>query len=78
MILFTVPPYDMMEEKKEYWYTVNTAIRGEIGALADAVFDFAKALGQEAPNEHCSIYGGHPNSQGCARCHDLRFLNVEF
>ena len=66
VILFTVPPYDMMEEKKEYWYTVNAAIRGEIGALADAVFDFAKALGQEAPNEHCSIYGGHPNSQGCA------------
>ena len=66
VILFTVPPYDMVEEKKEYWYTVNAAIRGEIGALADVVFDFAKALGQEVPNEHCSIYGGHPNSEGCA------------
>ena len=66
VILFTVPPFDMVEQKKDYWYEVNAAIRGELGAVADAVFDFAKVVGQEAPNEHCAKYGGHPNVEGCA------------
>ena len=25
----------------------------------------AAVLGQQAPNEHRCIYGGHPNAEGC-------------
>ena len=66
VILFTVPPFDMTGDAKDYWYFVNENIRLTIADEADAVFDFAAVLGQEAPNAHLSVYGGHPNAEGCA------------
>ena len=66
VILFTVPPFDMTGEAKAYWYLINDKIRLTISNEADAVFDFAAVLGQDAPNAHMSVYGGHPNAQGCA------------
>ena len=33
---------------------------------ADALFDFAAVLGRDAPDEHLSVWGGHPNAEGCA------------
>ena len=65
VILFTVPPFDMTGTVKDHWYAVNDAVRGEVGRHADAVFDFADVLGQPAPNRHLSVYGGHPNAEGC-------------
>ncbi len=65
-ILFTVPPFDMIGEPMHRWYIVNTAIRENLQKNADAFFDFAAVLGQSAPYEHCSKYGGHPNAEGCA------------
>ncbi len=66
VILFTVPPFDMQGDAKDYWYFVNDKIRLTISNEADAVFDFAAVLGQNAPNAHMSVYGGHPNAEGCA------------
>ena len=66
VILFTVPPFDMTGVAKDYWYYVNDKIRLTIANEADAVFDFAAVLGQPAPNAHLSVYGGHPNAEGCA------------
>jgi len=66
VILFTVPPFDMTGDAKDYWYYVNDKIRLTISNEADAVFDFAAVLGQTAPNAHMSVYGGHPNADGCA------------
>ncbi len=66
VILFTVPPFDMTGDAKDYWYYVNDKIRLTISNEADAVFDFAAVLGGDAPNAHMSVYGGHPNAEGCA------------
>ena len=66
VVLFTVPPFDMEGEAQKHWYAVNAAIRTELVKKADRIFDFAKALGQPAPNEYRSIYCGHPNVEGCA------------
>ena len=66
VILFTVPPFDMTGEAKERWYAVCGAVRGYLGREADDVFDFADVLGRPAPERHMSIYGGHPNAEGCA------------
>ena len=66
VILFTVPPFDMTGDAMKYWYFVNDKIRLTIANDADAVFDFAAVLGQDAPNAHMSVYGGHPNAAGCA------------
>ena len=66
VILFTVPPFDMSGDPMRYWYEVNAAVRGGLGAEADRVFDFAAVLGQPEPNAHMSVYGGHPNAGGCA------------
>ena len=65
VILFTVPPFDMTGDAKEYWHFVNDKIRLTLANEADAVFDIAAALGQDAPNAHMSVYGGHPNAEGC-------------
>lgn len=66
VILFTVPPFDMTGDAMKYWYYVNDKIRLTVANDADAVFDFAAVLGQDAPNAHLSVYGGHPNAEGCA------------
>ena len=66
VILFTVPPFDMTGDAKDYWYFVNDKIRLTIANEADAVFDFAAVLGQPAPHAHMSVWGGHPNAEGCA------------
>lgn len=65
-VIFTVPPFDMVDEKRAYWYEVNDYIRTELSREADGFFDFARVLGQPAPNEYASVYGGHPNAEGCA------------
>ena len=66
VILFTVPPFDFTDERKDRWYAVNAAVRSDLACEADALFDFAAVLGRPAPNEHLSVYGGHPNAEGCA------------
>ncbi len=66
VILFTVPPFDFTGVAGERWYAVNRAVRGSIAGEADALFDFAAVLGRDAPDEHLSVWGGHPNAEGCA------------
>ena len=56
----------MTGDARQNWYTVNAAIRAGKVAEHCEVFDFAAVLGQKAPNEHMSVYGGHPNAEGCA------------
>ena len=40
-------------------------IREILSREADALFDFAAVLGRPAPEEHRSVWGGHPNAEGC-------------
>lgn len=66
LILFTVPPFDIREERKEHWYKTNDYIRNVLVDKVDKVFDFASVLGYPAPNEHKAMYETHPNAVGCA------------
>lgn len=66
VILFTVPPFDFTGIARDRWYAVNRAVREAISQEADALFDFATVLGRPAPDEHLSVWGGHPNAEGCA------------
>ncbi len=65
VVLFTIPPFDLQGEQERNWRAANQIIR-EDGLGADYVFDFAAILGQDAPNEHRSIFGGHPDGRGGA------------
>lgn len=66
VILLTLPPFDLEGEQRIQWQKVNKAIRESLCKEADGLFDIAAVLGQDAPNEHLCIYGGHPNAHGCA------------
>ena len=66
VILFTVPPFDFGGDAKTWWYEINRYLRETLSKEADALFDFAAVLGRPAPDEHLSVYGGHPNAEGCA------------
>ena len=66
VILFTVPPFDFGGDAKTWWYEINRYLRETLSKEADALFDFAAVLGKPAPDEHLSVYGGHPNAEGCA------------
>lgn len=65
VILLTLPPFDLEGEQRVQWQKVNAAIRERLCREADGFFDIAAVLGQEVPNEHRCIYGGHPNAEGC-------------
>jgi len=65
VILFTLPPFDLEGEQRTQWQKVNAAIRENLWQEADGLFDIAAVLGQQTPNEHRCIYGGHPDARGC-------------
>ena len=65
VILFTLPPFDLEGERRTQWQKANQVIRESLWKEADGLFDIASVLGQEAPNEHLCIYGGHPDAEGC-------------
>ena len=65
VILFTVPPFDFEGDARTYWYSVNRYLRETLSREADALFDFAAVLGRPAPDEHRSVWGGHPDAEGC-------------
>ncbi len=66
VILLTLPPFDLEGEQRVQWQMVNKTIRESLCKEADGLFDIAAVLGQDAPNEHLCIYGGHPDAKGCA------------
>ena len=65
-VLFTIPPFDLTGEDEARWRAVNERIRGGDRLGADAVFDIATVLGQEAPRDNMAFFGGHPDGRGGA------------
>lgn len=68
IILCTVPPFNFTGEREVAWRTVNEQIRNEPPAGVDRVFDIAKVLSQNTPDDHLvnseymsSTYDPHPN-----------------
>ena len=66
VVLFTVPAFDYVDQKEIYWREVNESIRSAGHLGADALFDMAAMVGQAAPNENRSFFGGHPDGRGGA------------
>lgn len=64
VILFTVPPFDYNEERREKWEEVNNYIRNKLSKKV-VIFDTVSIWGKESPNEHMARYGGHPDIEGC-------------
>ncbi len=64
VLLQTVPPFDYPEDIRVQWEAVNRGIRNELAPRADAFFDVAPVLGQDAEHPHLAKYGGHPNEDG--------------
>ena len=67
VILFTLPPFDYEEELRIKWESVNRFVREELYKKADGLFEIARVLGRPAPEEHMTVYGGHPNAEGSAK-----------
>ncbi|MBR3503516.1 MAG: SGNH/GDSL hydrolase family protein [Clostridia bacterium] len=65
-VLFTIPPFDLTGEDEARWRAVNARIRGGDHLGADAVFDIARILGREAPEDNMAFFGGHPDGRGGA------------
>ncbi len=63
VILFTVPPFDYNEERREKWNDVNDFINNKLSKKVE-VFDTVAIWGQDAPNEYMARFGGHPNEEG--------------
>ncbi len=63
-ILFTIPPFDYVEETNKKWRRINSYILDELSIISE-VYDVVPIWGQSAPNEHMAKYGGHPNEEGC-------------
>lgn len=66
VILQTVPPFDYEGKQIEVWRELNFYIKMHLSEKCAGVFDVVPVLGQkEVP--HKSIYGPHPNAEGCKR-----------
>lgn len=62
--MFTVPPFDFEDEKRQIWNNVNAFIRSELSCDVEYVFDAVPILGESAERCHIAKYGGHPNAAG--------------
>lgn len=70
VILFTVSPFNFIEDREEIWRTVNETIRVNPPAGTDYVFDIAEVLSCPEPQEHriepkymSNEFDPHPNGE---------------
>lgn len=70
IILFTVPPFNFVEQREEIWRTVNETLRTRPPEGVDYVFDIAEVLSCSAPDEHriqqkymSNEFDPHPNGE---------------
>ncbi|MFD2699755.1 SGNH/GDSL hydrolase family protein [Paenibacillus shunpengii] len=70
IILFTVPPFNFVEQREEIWRTVNETLRTRPPEGVDYVFDIAEVLSCAAPDEHriqqkymSNEFDPHPNGE---------------
>ena len=63
----TVPPFDYSASKIPYWNTANDYIKNTISKNVSAVFDVVPILCKSEDEPHRTIYGQHPNWEGCKK-----------
>ncbi len=64
VIMQTVPPFDYNDVHAAVWNSVNDYILTEIKGIVDYVFDNRECLSEKEKPQN-TIYGGHPNNEGC-------------
>ncbi len=65
VVLQTVPPFDYEGEKIAKWNEVNAYIRAELVNKVDLLFDVADILKRSDDEPYMTVYGDHPNDEGC-------------
>lgn len=65
VILQTIPPFDYEGEKITKWNNVNTFINNELSKKVDYLFDTVKILKRSDNEPYMTVYGEHPNDEGC-------------
>ena len=65
VIIQTVPPFDYTDEKINIWNDVNTYIKQVLSKETAACFDVVPILGADAEHPYNTVFGGHPNAEGC-------------
>lgn len=67
VVLQSMPPYTgLAPESIEKWKDINAYIEKELAPQADFYFDIAPHLYVSADQPSESLYGCHPNGEGCA------------
>ena len=64
VILFNVPPFDMVPELESQRCAVNAAIPALAAEYDIPWFDFSSVLAMPAPQTHIGRYGTHPDGNG--------------
>ncbi|MBR2338030.1 MAG: SGNH/GDSL hydrolase family protein [Clostridia bacterium] len=77
VILQTVPPFDYLSGAAQKWAEVNAYIRDELVGMVDLLFDNVPLLGKGGEQAHMALYGGHPNSEGCAVLAEALYAQVK-
>ena len=65
VILQTVPPFDYCEHDAAIWRDINEYIHSVLKNEADGFLDTSEFLSNPQATE-MTLYGGHPNPEGCA------------
>ncbi len=73
VILQTVPPFDYNSENCITWKNTNAYIKSELAPLVDAFFDNTPVLQKSENEPHMSLFGGHPNEEGCKKWAEALF-----
>lgn len=64
VMLQTAPPFGFVEPERSRWYELNDYLKETVAQKADGFFVNTGFLGVEG-EYHKTVYGGHPNSEGC-------------
>ena len=65
VLLQTVPPFTYGEQRTIIWKNINNFIKNTLSQYADAVFDVVPVLLADEEHDTTSVYGDHPNAEGC-------------
>ena len=65
IILQTPPPFDYAGENITKWNEINAYIKSELTDSVDYLFDTCKVLSKSEEEPHMTVYGEHPNDEGC-------------
>ena len=63
----TLPPFDQDDEWRNRWLRANERIRKEIVPLTVGYFEPYKAIAKSEDEPCTTVYGAHPNGEGCKK-----------